>query len=60
MMKISRLKNNANKTKDPNDIRNYKKRNHVNLNKMAKPEYFNKYNSIDNNPFWLNSKPYLN
>ena len=42
-MKRSRLKNKANKTKDPIDVKNYKKqRNHVaNLNKEAKLEYFN-------------------
>ena len=42
----------ANNTKDPIDIRNYKKqRNYVvNLNK-AKLEYFSKYNSNGNKPF---------
>ena len=49
-MKRSRLKNNANKTKDPTDIKNYKKqRNYVaNLNKEAKLEYFSKFESNDN------------
>ena len=47
---ISRLKNKANKTKDPADIKNYKKqRNYVaNLNKEAKLEYFSKFESNDN------------
>ena len=58
-MKRSRLKNKANKTKDPTDIRNYKKqRNHVvNLNKEAKLEYFSKYDSNDSKLFWVNCKP---
>ena len=49
IMKRSNLKNKANKTKDPTDIRNYKKqRNYVvNLNKEAKLEYFSKYESDD-------------
>ena len=42
IMKQSRLKNKANKTKDPDSIRNYKKQHiHVaNLNKEAKLQYF--------------------
>ena len=53
IMKRSKLKNKANKTKGPADIRNYKKqRNYfVNLNKEAKLEYFSKYESDDNKPF---------
>ena len=60
-MKRSRLKNKANKTKDPSDIKNYKKqRNYVaNLNKEAKLEYFSKFESNDNKPFWVNCKPYF-
>ena len=60
-MKRSRLKNKANKTKDPADIKNYKKqRNYVaNLNKAAKLEYFSKFESNDNKPFWVNCKPYF-
>ena len=52
-MKRSRLKNKANKTKDPTDIRNYKKQRDyvVNLNKEAKFEYFSKYEPNDNKPF---------
>ena len=57
-MKRSRVKNKANKIKDPTDIRNHQKqRNYVvNLNKAAKLEYFNKYESKDNKPFWVNCK----
>ena len=60
-MEESRLKNKANKTEDPIDIRNYKKqRNYVvNLNKEAKLEYFSKYEFNDNKPFWVNCKPYF-
>ena len=61
IMKRSRLKNKANKTKEPTDIKNYKKqRNYVaNLNKEAKLEYFSKFESNDNKPFWVNCKPYF-
>ena len=47
IMKRSTLKNKANKTKDPTDIKNYKKQqNYVaNLNKEAKLEYFRKFGS---------------
>ena len=60
-MKRSKLKNKANKTKDPSDIKNYKKqRNYVvNLNKEAKLEYFSKYESDDNKQFWVRCKPYF-
>lgn len=48
-MKQSRLKNKANKTKDPADIRNYKKNNVyvTKLNKEAKLQYFSKYGTND-------------
>ena len=61
IMKRSKLKNKANKTKDPTDIKNYKKqRNYVvNLNKEAKLEYFSKYESDDNKPFWIRCKAYF-
>ena len=61
IMKRSKLKNKAKNTKDPTDIRNYKKqRNYVvNLNKEAKLEYFSKYESDDNKPFWVRCKPYF-
>ena len=55
-MKISRLRKKANKIKDPTDIIKYKKqRNYVvNLNKEVRLEYFSKYESNDNKPFWIN------
>ena len=61
IMKRSRLKNKANKTKKATDISNFKKqRNYVaNLNKQAKFEYFSSYNSVDTKPFWVNCKPYF-
>ena len=61
IMKRSRLKNKANKTKKPIDISNFKKqRNYlVNLNKQAKFEYFSSYNSTDSKPFWVNCKLYF-
>ena len=59
IMKRSRLKNKANKTKTLIDINNFKKqRNYVvNLNKQAKFEYFSSYNSTDSQLFWVNCKP---
>ena len=61
IMKRSKLKNKAKKTKDPTDIKNYKKqRNYVvNLSKEAKLEYFGKYESDGNKPFWVRCKPYF-
>ena len=55
------VKNKVNKTKDPTDIKNYKiQRNYVaNLNKNAKLEYFSKFESNDNKPFWVNCKRYF-
>ena len=61
-MKWSKLKNKANKTKNPLDIVNYKKqRNYVTkLNKTAKLEYFNNLKlGKDNKPFWEKCKPYF-
>ena len=60
-MKRSRLKNKANKTKDPTDIKNYKKqRNYVaNVNREAKLEYSSKFESNRNKPFWVNCKAYF-
>ena len=53
IMKRSRLKNKANKTKKPIDVSNFKKQHNyvVNLNKQAKFEYFSSYNSTDSKPF---------
>ena len=44
-MKWSKLKNKANKTKNPSDINNYKKQRNffVQLNRKAKLEYFNNF-----------------
>ena len=58
IMKRSKLKNKANKTKLLIDNRNYKKqRNYVvNLNKNAKFEYFSRYGCKDDKPFWVNCK----
>ena len=60
-MKRSRLKNKANKTKDPTDIKNYKRQQSyiANLNKEAKLEYFSNFESNGNKPFWLNCKFYF-
>ena len=60
-MKRSRLKNKANKTKDPTDIKNNKKQGNyaANLNTEAKLEYFGKFESNDSKPFWVNCKPYF-
>ena len=55
IIKKSKLKNKANKTKDPLDIMNYEKeRNYVKiLNKTVKLEYFNNLKvGNDNKPFW--------
>ena len=58
-MKRSRLKNKTNQTKKPADIRNFKKQHNyvVTMNKQAKAEYFNSYNSADSKTFWINCKP---
>ena len=58
-MKRSKLKNKANKTKDPTDIRNCKKQRNYVMNKEAKLEYFSKYESDDSKTFWINCKPYF-
>ena len=61
IMKRSRFKNKANKTKNHLDIRNYKKQRNivVNLNKEAKLQYFNNYDSTNTKTFWENCKPYF-
>ena len=62
IMKRSKRKNKANKTKHPLDIMNYKKqRNYVTkLNKAAKLEYFNNLKlGKDNKPLWEKCKPYF-
>ena len=62
IMKRSKLKNIANKTKNTSDIMKYKKqRNYVvQLNKKAKLEYFNNIDSSQESKlFWVNCKPYF-
>ena len=61
IMKRPRLKNKADKTKNHLDIRNYKKQRNivVNLNKEAKLQYFNNYDSRNTKPFWENGKAYF-
>ena len=61
IMKRSKLKNKANKTKLPVGINNYKKKQNyvVNLNKSVKFEYFNRYNCKDGKPFWVTYIPYF-
>ena len=62
IMKRSKLKNKANMTKNPSDIMNYKKqRNYVvQLNKKAKLEYFNNFDSSQGSkPFWVKCMPYF-
>ena len=61
-MKRPKLKNKANKTKNPLDIMNYKKRlNYViKLNKTRKLEHFNNLKlGKDNKPFWEKCKLYF-
>ena len=52
IMKRSRLKNKANRLKTPLTYV-------ANLNKEAKLEYFSKFESNDNKPFWVNCKRYF-
>ena len=62
ILKRSKLKYKANKTKNPSDIKNYKKqRNYVvQLNKKAKLEYFNNFDSsLGSKIFWVKCKPYF-
>ena len=62
IMKRSKLKNIANKTKNTSDIMKYKKqRNYVvQLNKKAKLEYFNNFDSSqESKPFWVKCKSYF-
>ena len=61
IMKRSKLKNKANKTKPLIDIRNHRKqRNYVvNLNKNTKFEYLSRYDCKGGKPFGVNCKPYF-
>ena len=49
IMKRSRLKNKANRSKDPVDIANYKKQRNlvVSLNRLAKSKYFNEVSNTE-------------
>ena len=61
-MKRSKLKNKANKTKNPLDTMNYKKQCNygTKLNKTSKLEYFNNLKlGKDNKSFWEKCKPYF-
>ena len=62
IMKRPKLKNKANKTKHPVDIKMYKKQRSyvVGLNKQAKFKYFNNLDcKKDATPFWDKCKPYF-
>ena len=54
-MKLSKIKNKANKTKLLTDISNYKKLQNYVVN-LTKFECFCRY---DGKPFWVNCKPYF-
>ena len=60
-MKSSKLTNKANKTKNPSDIKNYKKRRNylVQINQKAKLEYFDNFDSSQGSKsFWVKCKLY--
>ena len=62
ILKRSRLKNKANRSKDPVDIANYKKQRNlvVSLNRQAKSKYFNEVSNTESSrPFWETCKPYF-
>ena len=61
IMKRSKLKNEANKTKLPVGVIDYKKqRNYfVNLYKSAKFKYFSRYDGKDGKHFWVTYKSYF-
>ena len=62
IMKRSRLKSKANRSKDPVDITNYKKQRNlvVSLNRQATSEYFNEFSNSENSrPFWEICQPYF-
>ena len=61
-MKRSRLKNKANRLKDPIDIINYKKQRNlvVSLNRQAKSEYSREISNTQNwRPFCETCEPYV-
>ena len=56
------LKHKANRSKDPVDIANYKKRHNliVSLNNLVKSEYLNEVSNTESSkPFWETCKPYF-
>ena len=62
IMKRSRLKSKANRSKDPVDIANYKKQRNlvVSLNSHAKSKYFNEVSNTEScRPFCETCKPYF-
>ena len=62
IMKRSKLKSKANRTKQIGDVANYKKQRNlvVKLNKKRKTEFFeNLETSNDSKPFWNKCKPYF-
>ena len=62
IMKRSRLKNKANKSKDPADIANYKKQRNllVSLNRQAESKCFDEVSNPESStPFWETCKPYF-
>ena len=62
IVKRSRLKNKANKTREAVDIFNYKRQRSlvVKINNECKREYFDKlYVKTATKPFWKNCKPYF-
>ena len=61
-MKRSRLKNKANRSKNPVDIANYKKQRNliVSLNRQTKSKYFNEVSNTESSrPFCETCKPYF-
>ena len=61
-MKRSRLKNKANRSKDPVDIANYEKQRNliISLNRQAKSKYSNEDSNIESSRlFWETCKPYF-
>ena len=61
-MERSRLKNKANKSKQPTDIVSYKKQRNlvVSSNRQSKLDYFNSISNLkDIKPFWKQCKPFF-
>ena len=61
-MERSRLKNKANKSKQPTDISSNKKQRNlvISLNRQSKFDYFSSiFSSKDTKPFWKQCKPFI-